>query len=58
MDGITVKAVEDIPAYDGEHTIRTRATDATGAVQPDHQPLHPYGVLWQSVIPHPIVISG
>ena len=44
----------DVDLSPGEHTIRTRATDATGAVQPDHQPLHPYGVLWNSVIPHPI----
>lgn len=41
----------------GEHTIRTRATDASGAVQPDSQPFHPYGVLWHSVIPHPVSVT-
>lgn len=38
----------------GEHILRTRATDSTGAAQPHHQPFHPYGVLWHSVIPHRI----
>lgn len=38
----------------GEHTIRTRATDSSGVTQPEQQPFHPYGVLWHSVIPHPV----
>lgn len=46
----------DVDLTPGKHTIRTRATDASGAVQPDQQPFHPFGVLWQSVIPHPITV--
>ncbi len=41
----------------GEHHIRTRASDSSGAIQPEHQPFHPYGVLWQSVIPHPVTVT-
>ena len=40
-----------------EHVIRTRATDAAGNVQPIEQPHHPYGVLWQSIIPHPVAVE-
>lgn len=42
----------------GPHRIRTRATDSSGAVQPEQQPFHPYGVLWRSVIPHPVTVTG
>lgn len=42
----------------GEHVVRTRATDASGVAQPDGQPFHPDGVLWHSVIPHPIEITS
>ncbi len=42
----------------GAHQIRTRATDSSGAVQPEQQPFHPYGVLWQSVIPHQVTVAG
>jgi DMSO/TMAO reductase YedYZ molybdopterin-dependent catalytic subunit len=38
----------------GSHEIRTRATDSEGHVQPDEQPFHPDGVLWNAVIPHPV----
>lgn len=39
----------------GTHTIRTRATDASGNTQPAVQPPHRDGVLWHAVIPHPVV---
>ncbi|MEM7324224.1 MAG: molybdopterin-dependent oxidoreductase [Actinomycetota bacterium] len=42
----------------GEHIIRSRATDNSGATQPEQQPFHPYGVLWQSVIPHPVTVRA
>ena len=40
----------------GDHVIRTRAHDATGAMQPDSQPYHPNTILWHTVTPHPIRI--
>lgn len=42
----------DVDLAPGIHEIRTRASDEAGNTQPDHQPLHPFGVLWNSVIPH------
>lgn len=48
----------DVELDAGEHVLRTRATDATGSTQPDQQPFHPYGVLWHSVIPHPVTVLG
>lgn len=39
----------------GDRIVRTRATDGSGAVQPERQPFHPSGVLWQTIIPHQIV---
>ena len=38
----------------GDHVIRTRAIDASGATQPEIQPPHLDGVLWHAVTPHPI----
>ncbi len=40
----------------GHHTLRTRATDAAGENQPDAMPLHPNGILWNAVIPHPVEV--
>ncbi|MEM9468126.1 MAG: molybdopterin-dependent oxidoreductase [Actinomycetota bacterium] len=39
----------------GEHRLRTRATDETGASQPDAVPYHPNTILWNAVTPHPVV---
>ena len=36
----------------GEHRIRTRATDATGATQPDAVPYNPSTILWDGITPH------
>lgn len=41
----------------GRHTIRTRATDAGGNTQPREQAPHRDGVLWNAVIPHPVVVG-
>ncbi|MGB7447873.1 MAG: molybdopterin-dependent oxidoreductase [Ornithinimicrobium sp.] len=41
----------------GRHTIRTRACDGGGNTQPDQQAPHRDGVLWNAVIPHPVVAS-
>jgi DMSO/TMAO reductase YedYZ molybdopterin-dependent catalytic subunit len=41
----------------GAHEIRTRATDSEGNAQPDEQPFHPEGVLWNAVIPHPVHVQ-
>ncbi|MGI9607259.1 MAG: molybdopterin-dependent oxidoreductase [Acidimicrobiales bacterium] len=41
----------------GEHRIRTRATDESGASQPDSVPFHPNGILWNAVTPHPVVAN-
>lgn len=38
----------------GEHRIRTRATDSTGATQPDTMPYNPSTILWNAVTPHPV----
>ncbi|MEM7095843.1 MAG: molybdopterin-dependent oxidoreductase [Actinomycetota bacterium] len=48
----------EVDLAEGEHVVRTRATDSTGAQQPDQQPFHPYGVLWSSIVPHPISSVG
>ncbi len=45
----------DLPA--GQHTVRTRATDATGATQPDTVPYHPNTMLWNAITPHPVVAA-
>lgn len=39
----------------GEHIIRTRATDASGATQPETVPYNPSTILWNAVTPHPVV---
>ncbi len=44
-------------AAEGEHTISTRATDAAGNQQPAAMDYHPNGVLWNAVIPHPVVVE-
>lgn len=36
----------------GDHRFRTRATDATGATQPDRVPYNPSTILWNAVTPH------
>ena len=41
----------------GEHEIRTRATDSTGATQPDSVPYNPSTILWNAVTPHPLVAT-
>ena len=41
----------------GEHTIRTRATDASGAVQPETVPYNPSTILWNAITPHPLVAT-
>ena len=41
----------------GAHQIRTRATDATGATQPDTTPYHPNTMLWNAITPHPLVVG-
>lgn len=48
----------DVDLQPGEHVLRTKATDSTGQSQPERQPFHPYGVLWQSIIPHRISVSN
>ncbi len=39
----------------GEHSIRSRATDETGATQPDSVPFNPAGIMWNAVTAHPVV---
>lgn len=48
----------DWEATPGEHIIRTRATDAEGATQPDSVPFNPRTILWHAVTPHPVVVAG
>lgn len=40
----------------GVHTVSTRATTDRGATQPDEMPFHPNGLLWNAVIPHPVLV--
>lgn len=42
----------------GDHVIRTRAHDSTGAAQPDTQPFNPNRLLRHCVTPHPVRILG
>ena len=44
-------------ATDGEHTIMTRATDATGNTQPDTVPFNEKGYLFNQPVPHPVRVS-
>ncbi|HKJ10863.1 MAG TPA: molybdopterin-dependent oxidoreductase [Ornithinimicrobium sp.] len=41
----------------GPHTIRTRARDEAGNLQPLRQAPHRDGVLWNAVIPHPVTAT-
>ncbi|MXX18084.1 MAG: sulfite oxidase [Dehalococcoidia bacterium] len=44
-------------ARPGEHTIMTRATDASGATQPDTVPFNRKGYLFNQPVPHPIRVG-
>ena len=44
-------------ARPGEHTIMTRATDASGATQPDTVPFNKKGYLFNQPVPHPIRVG-
>ncbi len=44
----------DVDLAPGPHRVRTRATDETGATQPDTVPYHPNTILWNAVTPHPL----
>ena len=41
----------------GSYTLRARATDATGAVQPDVTPFNTQGYLFGAVVNHPITVT-
>ena len=41
----------------GEHVVMTRATDASGAVQPDDVPFNKKGYLFNRPLPHPISVG-
>jgi hypothetical protein len=45
------------PAGPGEHTLRARATDVTGATQPDVTPYNTLGYLFDAVVAHPVTVS-
>ena len=45
----------DAPA--GEHTLKTRATDAAGNTQPDHVPFNEKGYLFNQPLPHPVRVE-
>ncbi|MXY79357.1 MAG: sulfite oxidase [Chloroflexi bacterium] len=44
-------------ARPGEHVVMTRATDASGAVQPDDVPFNKKGYLFNRPLPHPISVG-
>ncbi len=44
-------------ARPGEYTIMTRATDASGATQPDSVPFNRKGYLFSQPLPHPIQVT-
>ena len=44
-------------AAPGEHTIMTRATDASGETQPDEVPFNDKGYLFNQPLPHPITVT-
>ena len=44
-------------ARPGEHVVMTRATDASGAVQPDDVPFNKKGYLFNRPLPHPINVG-
>ena len=41
----------------GEHTIMTRATDASGETQPEEVPFNDKGYLFNQPLPHPITVT-
>ncbi len=43
-------------AAPGEHILRCRASDVLGNTQPETMPFHPDGILWHSIIPHPVTV--
>ncbi len=44
-------------AEPGEHTIMTRATDASGETQPEQVPFNDKGYLFNQPVPHPITVT-
>lgn len=40
----------------GDHWLRTRAFDATGATQPEVMAHHPNTILWNAITPHPVSV--
>ncbi len=47
----------DWEARPGEHAIMTRATDVTGATQPDSVPFNRKGYLFNQPVPHPVRVT-
>lgn len=47
----------DWSAVPGDHTIRTRATDSSGVVQPETVPFNPGSMLYNAIIPHPVTVA-
>ncbi|HET6213140.1 MAG TPA: sulfite oxidase [Micromonosporaceae bacterium] len=45
------------PAAPGAYTVRARATDVTGATQPDVTPFNALGYLFGAVVPHPVTVT-
>jgi DMSO/TMAO reductase YedYZ molybdopterin-dependent catalytic subunit len=41
----------------GEHVVMTRATDASGASQPDDVPFNQKGYLFNRPLPHPVIVA-
>lgn len=47
----------DLEATPGEHTLRTRATDERGNVQPESAPFNEQGYLYNAVVAHPVSVD-
>ena len=47
----------DVDLAPGEHRIRTRASDASGATQPDTMPFNASTILWNAVTPHLVRVA-
>jgi hypothetical protein len=45
-------------ARPGRYTVRIRATDAAGHVQPDRVPWNEQGYLYHAVVDHPVTVTG
>lgn len=45
------------PDKSGPHTLLARATDETGATQPDRVPLNTFGYLFGAVVKHPVAVE-